>query len=88
MVDGEEEAELQGATASALLLGLGSCGGGIGLDAMRGREETGGAMAAALNWLWPLPLGFIPELWLQGAQARSGRYNDGRIRRTRRPCGL
>jgi len=69
VVGGEEEAGLQGATASALLLGLGSCGGGIGLDAMRGREETGGAMAAALSWLWPLPLGFIPKLWLQGAQA-------------------
>ena len=69
MVDGEEEAELQGATASVLLLGLGSCVDGIGLDAMRDREETGGAMAAALSWLWPLPLGFIPKLWLQGAQA-------------------
>jgi len=45
VVDGEEEAELQGATASVLLLGLGSCVDGIGLDAMRDREETGGAMA-------------------------------------------
>lgn len=82
-VDGEEEAELQGATESALTFGLGSCGDGIVLDAMgdREREETGGAMALLLRvlpgWLagW---LGFIPELWLQckGAQARIDRYND------------
>lgn len=46
-MDGEEE-DLQGATASALLLGFGSGGGvGIGLDATRDdREEMGGAIAA------------------------------------------
>ena len=48
-MDGEadEDAELQGATASALLLGFGSSGVGIWLDATRDdREEMGGAMAA------------------------------------------
>lgn len=75
-MDGEEEeaAELQGATESALtVLGLGSCGDGIVLDAMgdREREETGGAMAAAARAGWLL--GFILKLWLQVQGAQGGR---------------
>jgi hypothetical protein len=86
VVDGEEEAELQGATATVLLLGLGSCGDGIGLDAIGDREETGGAMAAVLSWL--AASAWVYPQTVAARRAGSGRYNDGRIRRTRRPCGL
>ena len=67
MVDGEEEAELQGTTASILLLGLGSCVDGIGLDAMRDREETGGAMACCSELAGRFRLGLSPNC---GCKAR------------------
>jgi len=66
-VGGEEEAELQGATASVLLLGLGSCVDGIGLDAMRDREETGGAMACCSELAGRFRLGLSPNC---GCKAR------------------